>query len=104
MTPHRTHRLARLTAVGLAATALAAPAASARPASFEPPASSDGATTVAVEPESSSAGAPVVRSADEGFDWASAAIGAGAAGAVLVLSLGGLGGQIRQRTRMRVAR
>jgi hypothetical protein len=72
------HRLARLVAVSLTAAALAAPAASARPAPLDQP--------VAVEPES----APVVQSVDTGFDWDSAAIGAGGAGALLLLvSLGG---------------
>ena len=40
---------------------------------------------------------------DEGFDWGSAAIGAGGAGAAIVLvSLGGLA--VASRHRMRVAR
>lgn len=88
MTPHRSYRLARLTAVVLASGALAAPTAIARPA---PP-----------DPKPSPDRAPVVRAIDEGFDWGSAAIGAGAAGALIVLSLGGLGGA--SRSRIRVAR
>jgi hypothetical protein len=72
------HRLARLVAVSLTAAALAAPAASARPAPLDQP--------VAIEPEP----APVVQTVDNGFDWDSAAIGAGGAGALLLLvSLGG---------------
>jgi hypothetical protein len=71
------HRLARLVAVGLTAAALAAPAASARPAPLDPP--------VVIDPQP----APVV-TVDNGFDWDSAAIGAGGAGALLLLvSLGG---------------
>ena len=70
------HRLARLVAVSLAAAALAAPAASARPAPLEQP--------VVVQPE------PQIVTVDNGFDWDSAAIGAGGAGALLLLvSLGG---------------
>ena len=77
------HRLARLVAVGLTAAALAAPAASATPAPRRDPARRE---QIAVEPEP----APVVQSVDSGFDWDSAAIGAGGAGALLLLvSLGG---------------
>jgi hypothetical protein len=72
------HRLARLVAVSLTAAALAAPAASARPAPLDQP--------VVIEPES----ARIVPSVDDGFDWDSAAIGAGGAGALLlIVSLGG---------------
>jgi hypothetical protein len=71
------HRLARLVAVSLTAAALAAPAASARPAPRDQP------VVIAPEP-------PVVQTVDNGFDWDSAAIGAGGAGALLLLvSLGG---------------
>jgi hypothetical protein len=72
----RSHRLARLVAVGLTAAALAAPAASARPAQPDP---------VVVDPEPGQ-----IVTVDSGFDWDSAAIGAGGAGALLLLvSLGG---------------
>ena len=72
------HRLARLVAVSMTAAALAAPCASARPAPLDQP--------VPIQPES----VPVVQSVDDGFDWDSAAIGAGGAGALLLLvSLGG---------------
>ena len=76
--------ITRLVAVSLAAGALAAPtAASARPAPADP----QPTDTVVVEPDS----APVVQSVDQGFDWASAAIGAGGAGAlVLLVSFGGV--------------
>jgi hypothetical protein len=72
-------RISRLAAVALAIAAVAAPAASARPAA-DPP----------VDNGSGSQIAPVVQSADDGLDWASAAIGAGAAGAIAVLI--GVGG------------
>ena len=79
------HRLARLVAVSLTAAAFAAPTASAVPAG--PDAIQTGsAEQLAIEP----APAPVVQTVDNGFDWDSAAIGAGGAGALLLLvSLGG---------------
>jgi hypothetical protein len=81
---HRSHRLTRVLAVALTAGAVAAPSALAGPAIG--PDGGNGAPAPASDP------APViVRSADEGFDVGSAAIGAGGAGALLVLiSLGGL--------------
>jgi hypothetical protein len=69
------HRITRLVLIGLAVLALAAPAASARPASpdLAP------AERVVIEP------VPVVQTVETGFDWASAAIGAGFAGAIILL-------------------
>jgi hypothetical protein len=91
MTTHHSHPIARLVAAGLVAGALAAPAAVAQPIA-------DPQTS---EPARSDA--PVVRTIDEGFDWGSAAIGAGGAGAAIVLvSLGGIA--VVSRHRMRVAR
>jgi hypothetical protein len=91
MTTHHSHPIARLLTVGLIAGALAAPAAVAQPIA-------DPQTS---EPAPSDA--PVVRTIDEGFDWGSAAIGAGGAGAAIVLvSLGGVA--VASRHRMRVAR
>ncbi len=78
------HRITRLATAALIAGALAAPAASARPVS-DPPIS-NGSGPVVIEPDT----APVVQSVDEGFDWASAAIGAGAAGSLILLV--GVGG------------
>jgi hypothetical protein len=75
------HRITRLVTTGLIAGALAAPAASARPAGPDTPITGE---PVVVEP------GPVVQSVDDGFDWASAAIGAGAAGGlVLLIGVGG---------------
>ena len=71
------NRITRLVLIGLAVLALAAPVASAAPA----PTDSQPAERVVIEPES----APVVQSVDTGFDWASAAIGAGIAGGVILL-------------------
>lgn len=71
------HRISRMVAVGLAVGALAAPAAIAKPAPLDPP--------VVIEPEPAR-----VVTIDNGFDWDSAAIGAGGAGALLLLvSVGG---------------
>jgi hypothetical protein len=76
------HRITRLATAGLLAAALAAPGASARPLS-DPPIQ-NGSGPVLIER------APVVPRVDEGFDWDSAAIGAGAAGAlVLLIGVGG---------------
>jgi len=76
------HRITRLVTAGLIAGALAAPAASARPVT-DPPID-NGSGPVVIEP------APVTPSVDDGFDWASAAIGAGAAGGLILLI--GVGG------------
>ena len=70
-------RITRLATAGLIAGALAAPAASARPAPIDMPVPS-------VEPTP-----PVVQSVDDGFDWASAAIGAGIAGGIVLLLVWG---------------
>ena len=75
------HRIARLVLVGLAVLALAAPVASARPAPVDTPTSD---TPFVLDPEP-----PIVQSVDEGFDWASAAIGAGAAGGLILLLVWG---------------
>jgi hypothetical protein len=77
------NRITRLVTAGLIAGALAAPTASAVPAGPDAPNSGE---PVVLE----SAPAPVVTGVDEGFDWTSAAIGAGAAGGLLLLF--GVGG------------
>lgn len=74
----RTHRFAGTLAAGVATLAIAAPPAGAVPAGPDPPSSGEAGT------------APVVQSIDEGIDLGSAAIGAGAAGALMLLvSVGG---------------
>ena len=86
MTTHHSHPIARLLVAGLVAGALAAPAAIAQPIA-------DPQTSEAAPSDT-----PVVRTIDEGFDWGSAAIGAGGAGAVIVLvSLGGVAYVSRHR-------
>jgi hypothetical protein len=76
--------VSRVVALSLVAGALAAPAASARPAGPDAPFSTD------------PGGGALVRSVDEGFDWESAAIGAGVAGG-LVLLFGAGGARYRRR-------
>ena len=79
MTIHRSHRLASLLATCITAGALTAAPALARPI--------DGPN----EPVRPDSGPPVVQTIDDGFDWGSAAVGAGGAGGLIVLlSLGGL--------------
>jgi hypothetical protein len=74
--------ITRMVVIGFAVLALAAPVASARPAARD----ATPANPVVIEPES----VPVVQSINQGFDWDSAAIGAGGAGGLLLLvSLGG---------------
>ena len=74
------NRITRLVLIALAVLAVAAPVASARPAGPD----AQPADRVVIEP-------PVVQSIDQGFDWASAAIGAGVAGAlILLISYGGV--------------
>ena len=86
MTTLHSHPIARLVTAGLVAGALAAPAAVAQP--IDDPQTSEPAPS----------NTPVVRTIDEGFDWGSAAIGAGGAGAVIVLvSLGGVAYVSRHR-------
>ena len=82
------HRITRLAAAALIAGALAAPAASARPAGPDTPNTGE---PVVIDPAP-----PVVQSVDDGFDWASAAIGAGAAGG-LILLIGAGGSSYRHR-------
>ena len=82
------HRITRLATAGLIAGALAAPAASARPAGPDTPNTGE---PVVIQPAT-----PVVQSVDDGLDWASAAIGAGTAGG-LILLIGAGGTSYRHR-------
>ncbi len=93
---HRTHRLAGLLAAAVTVAALTAPPASARliDGPNEPVRPDPG---VPVELEQ----APVVQTIDDGFDWGSAAIGAGGAGAMIVLvSASGFAYTSRNRVRV----
>ena len=69
-------RILRSTAVALAVTAISAPAASARPVGETHP--------IGIESP------PVITTVDDGFDWGSAGLGAGTAGAIVLLSLAGV--------------
>jgi hypothetical protein len=79
--PHP-RRITRVIAVGLIAGAVAAPGASAKPAPLE---TVERGHQILLEPQP----APVVQTVDTGFDWDSAAIGAGGAGALLLLFAAG---------------
>src|SRR5215218_7606738 len=99
MKSHRRSQLQRSFAAGLAVAALAAPAAQAAP-TLEP---GTGDTPLSSEAVPVAPDAPAVTTTiDEGFDWGSAAIGAGGAGALIVLiTLGGF--KYASHTRFRVA-
>ena len=86
---NRSRQLAHLIAAAVTAAALATPPAFARPID-DPKLPVRPAADPTVAPERGPARSPVVQQIDDGFDWGSAAIGAGAAGAVIVLvTLGG---------------
>src|SRR4051812_33078828 len=100
MPPRRSRHLTRAVASVLAVTALAAPAPMAPPIASAPawiP------SHPAASPSHAEAPAPtVIRTVDDGFDWGSAAIGAGATIAIVLLSLGGV--RAGSRTGVRPAR
>jgi hypothetical protein len=101
----RSRRLARVVAAGLAVGALAAPPAVAGPIIGPVVREHErGGTAVTVAPDTAVDPRPlVVRAVDDGFDWGSAAIGAGGAGAFLTLaSLGAFA--YTSRNRVPVAR
>jgi hypothetical protein len=80
------HRLGRVLAAGVTAAALAAPSAVARPIDGpQEPVRLDPGPVVPVEPGEAPARPAVVQTVDDGFDWGSAAIGAGGAGALIVV-------------------
>jgi hypothetical protein len=98
---HRRSTLQRSLAAGLAVAALAAPAAQAYPTREPGTGDTPGSATIDVTPVETEPAAPVTTTIDEGFDWGSAAIGAGAAGALLALvSLGGYKFASRNHTRV----
>ena len=103
MRSHRRSQLQRSLAAGLVAAALAAPAAQAAP--ILEPGSGDAPLSMGPDPRGLEAdpSPAVTTTIDDGFDWGSAAIGAGGAGALIVLvSLGGFA--YTTRGRMPVAR
>jgi hypothetical protein len=101
MTSHRRSQFRHSLAAGLAVAALAAPAAQAAPILEPGTGDTPGSATLDVTPIETEPTAPVTTTIDEGFDWGSAAIGAGAAGALLALvSLGGYKFAARNHTRV----
>jgi hypothetical protein len=107
MKSHRRRRRIRALILALAAcTALAAPAAAEPGADYPQPSSAKIGDTPAdfAQPVAPTPKAPPLSEATDtgGFDWVSAAIGAGGAGVLIVVSLGGTA--LASRRRMRVAR
>ena len=96
MPRHRPHRLARAVAGALAATAFAVPAAVARPVDTTP---NWGAGPRAPSHSDAAPAPTVIRTIDDGFDWGAAGIGAGAAAAIVLVSLGGARAGSRARVR-----
>jgi hypothetical protein len=85
--------ITRLTAILLAAGALAAPAAIAGPAIDQGSFGGDNAAAVdglvAADAAGSASQAPVVEQIDTGIDWGSVALGAGIGGMVVLLAYAG---------------
>jgi hypothetical protein len=106
MKSHRrmTRRLRTLLIALVACTALAAPAAGEPGNDYPQPASDKVGDTPADYGKPVAPPAPPLHEASDtgGFDWPSAAIGAGGAGVVIVLSAGGMA--LASRRRIRVAR
>jgi hypothetical protein len=103
MTSHRRSQFRRSIAAGVAIAALAAPAVQAAPIQEGGTGDTPGSQEIDVSELKADAdsGSPVTTVIDEGFDWGSAAIGAGAAGALLALvSLGGYKFASRNHTRV----
>jgi hypothetical protein len=102
MPARRTRRLRRTVAGTLAVVAIAAPAAGARPA-LEPAGGTSSGSPAAIEREAEAA-APTVIRIDQGFEWGSAAIGAGGAAVVLLLTVAGAATVSRRQHRIGVVR
>jgi hypothetical protein len=98
MSPRRI-RLTDAVAGALAVTAVAAPAAGAIPAEELLNDSSRGSDAAGAL-ESKAPAPTVTRTIDEGFDWGSAAIGAGGAAAALLLSAAGASAVSRRHNRI----
>jgi hypothetical protein len=98
MSPRRI-RLTHAVAGALAVTAIAAPAAGAIPAEELLNDSSRGSDPAGAL-ESEAPAPTVTRTIDEGFDWGSAAIGAGGAAAALLLSAAGASAVSRRHKRV----
>jgi hypothetical protein len=102
----RSHRLTRTVAGALAVTAFAAPAASAYPAEQlqgSPRSQDISGPPLPIDPDAQAPRPTVTRTIDDGFDFGSAAIGAGGAAAVLLLSAAGASAVTHRHHRVGVA-
>jgi hypothetical protein len=95
--PRRPRHLTRAVAGALTVTALAAPAAVARPVDAAPGATAS--PPASVRSDAAGPAPTVIRPVDDGFDWGSAGMGAAAAAAIVLLSLGGVRAGSRVRVR-----
>ena len=95
MTANGRKKFTRTLAACTAAAALAAPVAQASPI-IDPGSGYASPTSDPIVIE----GPPVTTTIDGGFDWGAAAIGAGGAGMLILLSLGGAAHVSRGRTRV----
>lgn len=95
----RRPRLSHAVAGALAVAALAAPTADARP--YE---EFFGSTSARSEQQAEAPAPTVTRTVEEGFDWGSAAIGAGGAAAVLLLAGAGASAVSHRHQRLGVVR
>jgi hypothetical protein len=100
MSTTTSRRIAPTVATALAALAVAVPAASARPIT-DPPTKSTTETNLST-PRATHRPEVTIRVADDGFDWASAGVGAAAVGGVLLIALGGV--SAAHHARLRAAR
>lgn len=92
-------RFIRIVATGLVALALVAPVASARPV-IDPPAKSPTGTGLSVYDATPDPSPVVLRTTDNGLDWGSVGVGAAAAGALVLIAVGGFTAAHRARTRL----
>ena len=102
MTFHRRSQFRRSVAAGLAVAALAVPAAQASPIRDPGAGDTPGPAAIDVTPIETESAPPVTTLIDEGFDWGSAAIGAGGAAAVLLLGAAGASALSARRHRIGV--
>jgi hypothetical protein len=101
VTSHRRSHLQRSIAAGIVAAALAAPAAQAVPTRDPGTGDTPGSAAIDARTVATESDAPVTTTIDQGFDWGSAAIGAGGASALIVLvSLAGFKLVSRPHTRV----
>jgi hypothetical protein len=100
MTSHRRSQVRRSLAAAVAIAALAAPAGHAAP--IRDPGTGDTPGSALIDPKEvvEDQGTPVTTTIDEGFDWGSAAIGAGGAAAALLLSAAGASAVSRRHKRV----